>query len=317
MYFQRYKYLCFLLLFLFAAVTSVHARQQEAVSLKLNLKKGDRYYMPSVNELTMTMDMMGMSMDMSSNTTFGFEFYVEDVDENQITTMDVTFKDIAFKADVAGAPGAAQSITYDSKKQATPIDPAAKAFSAMVGKSYKMKIASNGRIEEVQGLKEILSSVTSLVDAGSAVSFEGLIDEKSIQQSMSLMFDIYPEKPVRIWDAWTKKDSIAMGVFNLEVTSTYTLQARSEGISTIEVSSAIKMKPGAAFPGADVMDVTVNMNGTQKGTLFISEDSGWIKQGTITQNVSGYIEMVNPATNETISMPISVISKTSYTSEKK
>lgn len=317
MYFQRFKYLCFLLLFLFAAVTSVHARQQEAVSLKLNLKKGDRYYMPSVNEMTMTMDMMGMSMDMSSNTTFGFEFYVEDVDENQIATMDVTFKDIAFKANVAGAPGAAQSIVYDSKKQTTPTDPAAKAFAAMVGKSYKMKLASNGRIEEVQGLKEILSSVASLVDAGSAVSFEGLIDEKSIQQSMSLMFDIYPGKPVRIGDTWTKKDSIAMGFLNLEVAGTYSLQARSEGMSTVEVASTIKMKPGGVFPGAGMMDATVNMSGTQKGTFVISEDSGWIKEGAITQNISGYMEMVNPATNETISMPMSFISKTSYTSEKK
>jgi len=317
MYFQRCKYLCFSLLFLFAVVASVHARQQEAVSLKLNLKKGDRYYMPAVTEQTMTMDMMGMLMDVSSKITFGSEYYVEDVDENQIATMGVTYKDIAFKMDVAGGPEAEQSIVYDSKKQITPTDPAAQVFAAMVGKSFKVKIASNGRIEEVQGLKEIISDVISVAGAGAAMSFEGLIDEKSLRKSMGLMFDIYPDKPVRIGDAWTKKDSIAMGFLNLEVAGTYTLQARSDGMSTIEVTSTIKAKPGAALPGAGMMDVTINMNGTQKGTLVISEDSGWIKEGTITQNISGYIEMVNPATNETISMPMSVISKTSYTSEKK
>ncbi|KPK90133.1 hypothetical protein AMJ80_08840 [bacterium SM23_31] len=317
--FQRCKYLCFSLLFLFAGITSVNAHQQDAVSFKFKLKKGDRYYLPTVTEQTMSMDIMGMAMDMNTSITFGSEYYVEDLSSDQIATMSVTFKDLAFKMSMTGAPGAEQSLEYDSQKQTTPTDPAVKVFAAMVGKSYNMKLASNGHVEEVQGLKEIFSGVMSAAGAGGAMSFEGLLDENSIRQSAAGIFEIFPENPVRIGDTWTKNTAISAGGFlTFDLTDTYTLKARSDGMSTVEINGTIKAKPGGALPFASgEMDVNVNMNGIKKGTHVISEETGWMKEGTISQTITGNIEMVNPATNEIVSMPMSMIIKTSYTSEKK
>lgn len=150
---------------------------------------------------------------------------------------------------------------------------------------------------------------------------EGLSVE-TIQESIKDMLYIYPDNPVRIGDSWTKKRTVPQQGMILELNSTYTLQSRSNGLSTVEVKGTTEMKMGSGMPGlGDLppgMSVKFNMQGTQEGTLFISETTGLIQESDITLKISGNMEMTNPTNPaQSIDIPITMTIKTSSTSEKK
>lgn len=305
------------LIILTAACVPHLARQSNSpVTLKLNLSKGETYYLASTSDQNINMEMMGSQVNAKILLRFGQEFAVENV-EGDISTIRATYKDVSIKMDMASGASPVPSIEYDSENPTEANDPVSRIFSTLPGESFVMKITSSGKITEVTGLEEIVEKIIAASGAGTNPQMEAMFNEGTIRQGMEIMFGIYPDDPVTVGDEWTEKHEFSAGI-NFDISSTFKLIGRSNRISTLEVKGTIKSQPGSSMPGMEMMQMTVNMKGITEGTLQISEDTGWIQGGTLTQTITGSVEMSSPANpSQTMTMPMDIFIKTTYSSNKR
>lgn len=288
----------------------------QSVNLRLNLSKGDTYYLASTHEQTITIEMMGMLTEIGMNLRFGQEFQVDDV-QNNIFNIRTTFTDVAIKMDMAGGMFGASNVDYDSRRQSNPDHPVANIFAGLVGESFSMRVSATGKIIETSGLEEIMSKVISSSAIPLDPQLQTMIGKGNLRQGIEQMFNIYPDKPVGPGETWSKNQTISAGI-NFDVSSNYTLNSRMNGISSLGVKGTLKTLPGSTMPGMEMLNMTLTMTGVSEGTIYVSEDTGWIRDGTIIQNISGSMEMLNPEFPlQTISLPLKMVLKTSYTSVKK
>lgn len=302
------------LFIIFFLCNSIYAGQ--SVDLKLNLSKGETYYLASTNDQTFTIEMMGMVTKIGLSLRIGQEFHVDDV-QNNIFNLRTTFTDVAIKTDMAGGMFGASNVDYDSRSQSNPDHPIANIFAGLVGATFSMKISSAGKIIETSGLDEIMSKVISSSAMPIDPQIQAIIGEGGLRQGIEQMFNIYPGKLVRPGDTWSKNQMISAGL-NFDVSSSYTLNRRTNGISSLGLKGTLKTLPGSTMPGMEMLNMTLTMNGVSEGTINVSENSGWIKDGTIIQNISGSMEMLNPDfPSQTISLPLKMVLKTTYSSENK
>lgn len=196
-------WILYLLFFMTCGSSSVMARQTDAADLKLKLKKGETYYIANKTEIEMSMDMMGRKINMNINTKEGFEYFVEDVDRDGMVTVRVTFKDIQYKeeSDLGGVSGTeAQIEEYDSKKETNPDKPRTKVFNAVIGKSFTLKLTSNGNIVELQGLTDMLSNVASELRAGGIDGLGGANDVKVSPDGVHLYVAGNSDNAIAVFD---------------------------------------------------------------------------------------------------------------------
>ena len=313
-YYKSIRLLFYLVIVIAVHYNTLYAGQ--SVNLRLNLSKGDTYYLASTNEQTLTIEMMGMLTKIGINLRFGQEFHVDDVQDN-IFNIRTTFTDVAIKMDMAGGMFGISNVDYDSRRQSNPDHPVANIFAGLVGESFSMKISSTGKIIETSGLEEIMSKVISSSAVPLDPQLQIMIGEGNLRQGIEQMFNIYPDKPVSPGDTWSKNQTISAGI-SFDVSSTYTLNSRTNGISSLGVTGTLKTLPGSTMPGMEMLNMTLTMTGASEGTIYVSEDTGWIKDGTIIQNISGSMKMLNPEFPlQTISLPLKMVLKTSYNSVKK
>jgi len=286
------------------------------VNLKLNLSEGDTYYLVSTLEQTMSMEMMGRQVETINYIRNGQDFHVDDVQGN-IFSIRTTLADIAMKMEMAGGPSSSTVIDYDSKRPTNSNNPLKDIFATMVGESFSVRVTDTGKILETTGMEELMSKVIASAPGPVNQQLQNMISGDNMIQGLEQMFNIYPDGPVSLGDTWSIDQNISMGI-NLAITTIYTLNSRSNGISSLGVKGTLKTLPGSTMPGMESMNISMNMTGSSEGTVNISEDSGWIRDGLIIQNISGSMEMQNPnnpAMN--MSIPMTMIMKTTFSSEKK
>lgn len=303
----------FILLFVLSYNTLIAG---QSVDLRLNLSKGDTYYLASTNEQTYTVEMMGMFTEIGMNLRFGQEFQVEDV-QNNIFSLRTTFADVAVKMDMKGGLFGSSNVDFDSKRSSNPDHPVANTFAGLVGMSFLMKVSSAGKIIETSGLEEIMSKIIASSAVPLDPQVQTMIGEGSLRQGIEQMFNIYPDKLVKPGDTWSKNQTISAGI-NFNVSSNYALNTRTNGVSSLGVKGSLRTLPGSTMPGMEMLNMTIIMTGASEGTINVTENTGWIRDGTITQNISGSMEMLNPDyPSQTISLPLNMVLKTTYSSSKK
>ncbi len=264
--------------------------QQESGYLRLNLKAGDLHRMAVQFESNTKTSMIGMDLDFRHMLMMHHEFRVEMVDRNGRATVRATYKRIQLNTHADGLQGIAQDISYDSAIKSDANNQIAPLFNAIIGKQYTMTIASSGRIVEILGLKEIIASALKTVNPEHAPLYEPYLNDRVFQEMMEYMFYIYPDKPVAAGDSWNRTNRFSQG-YTLELNTTYTLQSRTNSKSRISVNGSMQSVPGAQLPGAVGVSMNVSMDGTHSGYFTVDTITGWVQNGTITQNLSGEMSL--------------------------
>ncbi len=264
--------------------------QQESRYLRLNLKADDLHRMVVQFESNTKTSMIGMDLDFNHTLVMHHEFSVEMVDRNGRATVRATYKRIQLNTHVDGLQGIAQDISYDSAIQSNADGPIAPLLNAIIRKPYTMIIASSGRIVEILGLKEIITSALRTINPEHAHLYESYLNDRVFQEMMEYMFYIYPDKPVAAGDSWNRTNRFSQG-YSLEMNTTYTLQSRTNSKSRIAVNGSMQSVPGAQLPGGAGVLMNVSMNGTHSGHFTVDTITGWVQSGTITQNLSGEMSL--------------------------
>jgi hypothetical protein len=98
------------------------------------------------------------------------------------------------------------------------------------------------------------------------------------------------------------------GMFPLKLDMEYEVQKITDDGVTSKLSGTLDTAEGATMQIGPGMEASLQMNGTQEGTLTYDRDTGWITAMKMKQQIDGKLQMPNPSdpNGPTMELPMRV-----------
>jgi hypothetical protein len=292
----------FLLLALLCTLT-ISAQQYD---LKLNLQKGQHYNQLMTMNMDMSQSIAGQDVNIKTSMQFEFAQIVKSITKNGDFVIENEYSHIVIDMDAMG-----QAMNYDSKVKDTTGNEAMKtysdAFGKIIGKKFNVTISPKGKVKEISGLKEIMSSLKKAASEPAAKKIlEETFDEKKMISNYESVYHIFPDNPVKVGDTWSQKSTVE-SIIPIDITTNYSLQNVSNGVAKIAASGDFTMK-------SDDMEVAgikmaANLAGKYDGLYQMNITSGMSNTSSINMPLSGTMEVMG------LEFPVSIntVTKTKTT----
>ncbi len=145
-----------------------------------------------------------------------------------------------------------------------------RVFSGIKGQSFSMKLSEGGEISDIKGLENIVRAMIDSMglppeaQAQVSASLSDQFNENDIRNSFQTAYSIYPNKPIKVGESWTRTASVK-GKTPMMIDSKYTVKAIENGIATLNVTSTFSPleKEGDS-----------NIKGTQEGEMQVELATG-------------------------------------------
>ncbi len=281
----------------FAACNSTGNASNEAVQLKLNLEKGKTYNYGLTTHFDMNMEMMGQKIASGGDVDYGYKLNVADIDAQGNTILNSTIDAIKFKMSAMGI-----NMGYDSKnvgdttKEDKMSNMFRRIFGGMMGKTFKMTVSPKGEIVKIEGIDEMLNAMIegmpgSVEDKAKMRKQMGQsFNADQIKQSFSQAFTVFPDKPVKVGDTWTKNVTYGINGMNNTVDMNFKVKDIKPDEVLLDVTGDIK---AAQDMRADTIlkKPSFNLTGKELGTMVINRTTGLPKKADIDMTMKGNMEM--------------------------
>jgi hypothetical protein len=247
----------------------------EGVDLKLNFKPGDKFlYSTKIDQKISYTESMSMNQSMLMEMVYAYAG--EDSGNKKLS---ITYDHI-----IMNMTSPMGNTTFDSRSPKNG-ESDMNMMSNLIGKSFSISVAPNGDIVKVEGLGDLINSLTDSVDKTANTEVASQFSDTAVKLMMQNSFDIYPGKTVKVGETWSKKSQMGFSGIKVNVENTYTLKSVTGNKATIAVTSVMilpKTNMGASAGGMEM-----EMNGKQDGTMDVDISSGQIISGKTTQDIKG------------------------------
>lgn len=301
-----------------AGVCAADSSSADKIDLKFNLKQGQSYRMRMVMDQKISQTMQGQEQNINQKMVMGVGFDVQEVDTNGIISLKTTYQTLQVQMD-----GPMGTIEYDSTRPQTSVDPndpneqmarmITAIYDAMVGQSVIVKVTPKGKTLAIEGLDAMMAEMVEKMAAGDEAAkeamkqmMENFASEDKVKEMSDPMMTPFPKEPVGIGDSWYDIATVSVG-FPIDVDTTYILKARKDGVAVIDMISKIDL--GNDIPLADTgpVQMSMQMAGTQAGSLEIDEATGWTIRGRISMQFTGVTKIAaNEQMPEGMTIPMSM-----------
>jgi len=293
------------------AMVVLAAGQAKAVNkvlYRLNLKKGQKYYLKMTTEQNVTQTFMGKEQRTEQTITMGTNFDIKDVDAKGNAWVQYTYK--LAKLRQKGPMG---EIVFDSSKTDVNIPLQAQGFAALLGESFSLKLTPDGKVEEIKGLDKMRSNIEKKLPPGPMrqglmAGLERFVSKKAIKELTESSMGIYPSKAVGVGDSWSKTVTLSYG-FGVIMENKWTLKERKGGVATIESVSTIKPNPKATPMKIGTTKISYQFSGKQQGQIKMREATGHIIRSKADQQLEGVMKIEVSGTGaqpQEMSLPMNI-----------
>lgn len=264
----------------------VPAEAGQKIQYKLNLRKGQSYYVRVISDSNVAQEMAGQKSVVEVTAGFGYRLDVKEVDEKANARVDCTFDWVKFRQK---AP--MMEVAYDSADKVSPVPPAALGVAVFLGAGFSAKITPQGQAEEVKAVEQLRKNIETQIPEGPERkqmldAFEKQQLAESIRELCLASMAVYPDKPVGIGDSWSRMVSYKTQPLVLD--NKWTLKDRKAGSAIIEATTTVKSNPEALQDPA--VKMKFDMSGKRLGQIEIKESTGQIIRSMITQDLSGQMQ---------------------------
>jgi hypothetical protein len=267
--------------------------QADGVNLKWSLKEGDTFYVKTVQDMDMTIGVMGQNIDQKQKGTNVVRFRVKSAKPGA-TVVEMTT--IAFQMDAA-LPGAG-GLTEKMK-----------------GLNFTVTLDDKMEVTKLEGYDKFLDAIGG-DDENQRKLMATLIPEATFRQMISQTFVISPGKPVKVGDTWTKSDELSMGPLgSFALKQTFTLNEVDGGVAKIGSKADLKFKAAAGGGGGLPFKITKADLKADKftGTYDFDTKAGRLKEATADGTMSGTMTASAGGQEIEISMKIKMKANTTVT----
>ncbi len=215
-------------LFILAIVMNIQGAQAvEQGDIKLILRPNQKHEMRMTSKTNVSQSSQGQVSKTVREEIVEVVFQVQEVNPQGDIVLKVIFRKLKTKTQSPGG-----TLEFDSTKaDANPGNPLAPMYSALIGQSFKIKVASNGKILELQSLDEMIAKMAEKMVAAEDKKMDKRMlqklgtrkqrKEKMIKQLEMFYFgeekmrtmmrgfiQILPSGPVKPGDSWESKIDI-------------------------------------------------------------------------------------------------------------
>jgi len=250
-----------------ALALAVAPAQTGPVTLKWTLKEGDLFYAKTVQDMDMSLGVLGMNQDIKQKVTTVVRFKVKSASPSA-TVVEMTY--VEFTTDGGGFPGAAA------------IGEKLKGASITATLNDKMKVT------KVEGYDKFLDAISG-GDENQKTLLKAVMSEGTVQQMFSQTFAIAPGKPVAVGDTWTDTDKMSMGPMgDFVLKQTFKLEGVTGGVAKITSKVEMDFKPGAGGGGFPLKITKADMKADNyRGTYSFDTKAGRLKDATADGSIAG------------------------------
>lgn len=313
---KKLLYLSFVII-AFIATSAFTLFLVDKIDLKLNLKKGDSFYMLVETNQDIAQTMMGQEMKQKQIMIMGYDYDVLDVLSNGNYKIQITYKRVAFKNESDYG-----STSYDSSEPETESNPAAKSFKSLLNSNYYFICDNKGNVLEVAGLDEMIQEMIESMEFNTEEekiayreSLEEQYSSEDMKSQLSNSMSFYPNKSVSSGDSWNKIIGNNTGM-PMVLTNTWTLNSINGNVSNISVISDLTTNPDETID-LNGMTVKYDLKGSQTGEMEVNNVSGMVNTSTVNQDIKGTMTMSSESLPEDMTMPISMKTTMTITCTKK
>lgn len=284
---------------LFLLVTCSLSITAQQYDLKLNLSKGQQY----TQVLTMNLDMAETISDQAININTSIKYELKQTVKSLTAegnfVLENEYKHISISIDAMG-----QQMSYDTDSKDTSGNDAMKTyadvFKQILGKKFSVTLSPKGKVIEVKGLKELMSSLMKRNNDPTVQKLiEGTLDDAKMSSNFESSYHIFPDVPVKIGEKWSQKN-LMESIVPMNISTVYTLKAINNGKATIAASGDFSVNDDNFESGG--MKMKLHLAGNCDG--FYDLD---IKTGiSTTSNVS--IPMIGTMEISGMQIPVSISS---------
>ena len=254
--------------------------------LKFNMNKGTKFEYSVTMDMGMKETVMGKDVDVKNKMLIGYTFAVTG-DSAGWKKVDATISRIAMDMNAEGMNMHFDSNEPDTSKvsDTNPMAMVGKVMGALKGGQFGFTINENGEIGSVYGMKEMMQNMIAKANLPNAENMTQSLgksfDEENFKQNMQQSFNMYPGKPVKTGESWTKTMSMKSSGMDMHLDNTYTLESVTGDDALVKVVS--KISSGAdstSTPG-----VKMDMSGNMSGSMHYDLPTGIPQKGDMDMNM--------------------------------
>lgn len=270
-------------------LTALTKNEDESYTFRYNLKKGETYPFLLKTKQEQSMQSNGQSLNLTSERTVEFDYFVEDVSKN-IFKLKATFK--GFSEKFKGPNG--QTMSYDTKAAKPADKDVAQSwtiYKSIIGQSFMMEVDNKGKVISVNGLNSVISNALSKLKSEFNSEEQNMIKDllnaslnnEAIKSQFEESLNIFPEKNMKIGEQWSDSQNLSEGPVKGTNKVTRTFKSLENGKAKITVDGTQNVNSNETKQG-----ITMNMNAksTINGYVDLDMETGWIRKGSITKKES-------------------------------
>ena len=245
----------------------------DAYTIKMRLNIGDTFNQDM--EMNMHMTTSGIETNMKMNTGSTFQVMNSDSAEKELkityTKMHVTM-DMGKLNTMNKMPDSVLNRTNEN----------------MIGKSVIIQLSKDNEIINVSGFDELMNHEGK--DSAGRQMLKKMFSKDQINSMFGMMFNMYPKKPVKAGESWNGNTKInIMGGINMDVNNKYTLLSVKDGMAEISIDGTIQTNGEI---GQQSQGVKMDMSGSEKGTLQIRMDNGYLHSGSYKMDMKADMQIM-------------------------
>jgi Family of unknown function (DUF6263) len=270
----------FLLLFsasyLFISCNNKGGGSGEAYTLKMRLAPGDNFKQDMDMTMNMQVEVAGQNMKTDLGIKGLMDFSVSG-DSNNLKKIKMTYEKMGMtmKLDAPGMDG----MNMDSILN--------KSNELINGKSVNILVNEKNEIVDVAGFEDIM--VNEALDDASKMQIKKMFSKEQINSMLGMMFQMYPDKPVKVGESWEKEIEFPMAEIKMKIKGKYTLKSVKDGVAFIDLKGTFKGKGSMNQNG---MAIDMDMDGTQNGQINIGLEDGYLKDSDIKMDMKALTEVM-------------------------
>lgn len=293
---------------IFASLLLVSCQAQK-VELILNLEKGKEYKQITNSKATIIQDINGQKINMVMTIKGGMSYKVDAVNEADYD-LEVKYESLSMTMQLPQG-----TIEFSSDKNDEQ-DIFSTLLSKMIGNTFNVKMAKNGKIIEV---KNIESRIESLFEDYSFLPENQLSQLKAqmkkaygaeaFKGNIEMVTAIFPDNTVNKGDKWTIKTNLESGMSALMITE-YEYSDLNSEYALIKGNSTIETVDKDAYIESNGMPMKYDLTGLMISEIKVDNNTGWILEAKINQEIKGdaYLKE-NPKMPNGMKIPMTMINE--------
>lgn len=266
-------------------ITSISSQAQK-VELTLNLEKGKEYRQVTNSKATIIQDIYGQKMNIVMTIKGGMSYKVVSVNPSDYD-LEVKYESLSMITEMAQMKMEFSSDKNDEQ------DILSTLLSKMIGNTFNVKMAKNGKILEVKDIElqiESLFEDFTNIPENQLAQFKSQITEaygaEAFKGSIQMVTAIFPDNPVNKGDKWTINTNLESQMA-LSMTTEYEFTDLGSNYAMIKGNSVIETEDKDEYIESNGMMMKFDMTGSMISEIKVDKETGWIIEANINQEIKG------------------------------